>query len=81
MTDKEHLLWLTTVMQHLSYEIDEISKIIRRTVQGDRVMRKIGPDDPGLVPMKPIEVRRMILDSLGDSMNVFIDHNTRDTIE
>jgi hypothetical protein len=44
-------------------------------------MRKAGHDDPGIVMMTPIEVRRMIVDSIGDSLNQFVEYNDRDRVD
>jgi hypothetical protein len=81
MTEHDHKLWLITVIQHLSYEIDEVSKVLSKTVKGDPIMRKAGHDDPGIVMMTPIEVRRMIVDSIGDSLNQFVEYNDRDRVD
>jgi hypothetical protein len=69
VTDKEHMQWMATVIQHLSYEINELCKIMTCTIKGETTYRFVGGDDPGSITMTPKQVRHTTLNSIIDSVS------------
>jgi hypothetical protein len=80
VTNSEHMIWLATAMQLLSYEVERISKAMSKTVSGESIYNRTGADDPGFRLMSPQDIRMAVVNSLESTLSSLRSYHMRDGI-